>query len=91
MGRTQEAMLNLAYFRKEPRYSPEVRREMAEIEAAVQEHAACKGLHLWGMFFGSGNFIRLVIAFALFFFQQGSGQTSVDYYTPQIFNSVSHV
>ena len=87
-GRIQEAISNLAYFRKELRDSPEIRREMAEIEATVQgEHVARK--NVWEEFFGRGNFIRFVIAVVIFFLREWCGEFSVGYYAPQIFSSVS--
>lgn len=78
--------MNLAYFRQLPRNSPQIRREMAEIEAA-----ACKGFPIREAFFGHGNFIRFVVAFVLCLFQQWSGEASIGFYAPQIFSSVSHV
>ncbi|KAI6014341.1 general substrate transporter [Pisolithus marmoratus] len=85
-GRIQEAIGNLAYLRKEQPSSPAVRLEMAEIEAAIQEEQeARKGLGIREAFFGDGNFVRFVIAFAIFVLQQWSGQNSVGYYAPQIF------
>ncbi|KIJ62504.1 hypothetical protein HYDPIDRAFT_169150 [Hydnomerulius pinastri MD-312] len=90
-GRIQEAIQNLAYLRKESYDSPEVRREMAEIEAAIEEEReARKGLGIKEAFFGKGNFIRFVIAFVIFLLQQWSGQNSVGYYAPQIFSSIGY-
>ncbi|KAI6011833.1 general substrate transporter [Pisolithus marmoratus] len=88
-GRVQEALGNLAYFRKEQPDSLAVQLEMAEIEAAIQEEQeARKGLGIKEAFFGDGNFIRFVIAFTIFVLQQWSGQNSVSYYAPQIFTSI---
>ncbi|KAI6026094.1 general substrate transporter [Pisolithus marmoratus] len=88
-GHVQEALGNLAYFRKEQPDSPAVQLEMAEIEAAIQEEQeARKGLGIKEAFFGDGNFIRFVIAFTIFVLQQWSGQNSVSYYAPQIFTSI---
>ncbi|KAL4072130.1 general substrate transporter [Scleroderma citrinum] len=90
-GRTQEAIVNIAYFRKESHDSPEVQHEMVEIEAAIrEERAARKGLGLREAFFGRGNFIRFVIATVIFFFHQWSGQMSVTNYAPQIFSSIGY-
>ena len=89
-GRVQEALNNLAYYRKRHIDSDEVRYEMAEIEAAIEEERAVReGLGIREAFFGKGNFIRFVIAFVIFLLQQWSGQNSVSYYAPQIFTSVS--
>lgn len=89
-GYVAEAIANLAYLRREPYDSDEVRREFAEIEAAIrEEQEARKGLGLKEAFLGKGNFVRFVIAFVIFLLQQWSGQNSVGYYAPQIFSSVS--
>ncbi|KAI6104576.1 general substrate transporter [Pisolithus croceorrhizus] len=88
-GRVQEAIEILAYFRRDQSNSPAVQYEMAEIEAAIREEQETrKGLGLREAFFGTENFIRFVIAFVLFVFQQWSGQNSVGYYAPQIFSSI---
>jgi sugar porter (SP) family MFS transporter len=85
------ALVNLAYLRREPVTSESVISELAEIEAAIdEERAARQGLGLKEAFFGKGNFIRFVIAFVIFLLQQWSGQNSVNYYAPQIFQSVSY-
>lgn len=81
--------MNLAYFRKEPRGSPEVRREMAEIEATIQEeHVTRKNVR--EEFFGRGNFIRFVIAIVIFLLREWCGEFSVGYYAPQIFSSIGY-
>ncbi|KIN99198.1 hypothetical protein M404DRAFT_155676 [Pisolithus tinctorius Marx 270] len=88
-GRVQEAIGNLAYFRKEQPDSPAIQQEMVEIEAAIrEEQEARKDLGLREAFFGYGNSIRFVIAFTIFVCQQWSGQNSVGYYAPQIFTSI---
>ncbi|KDQ10747.1 hypothetical protein BOTBODRAFT_163453 [Botryobasidium botryosum FD-172 SS1] len=90
-GRNEEALANLAFLRRAHRDDPDVRAELAEIEAAiVEEKEARVGLGLKEAFFGKGNFIRFVIAFAMFTFQQFSGQNSVGYYAPQIFQSIGY-
>lgn len=77
-GRTREALYNLTYLRKEGVGSESVRHEMAEIEAAIEEERESrKGLGLREAFFGKGNFVRFLIAFVIFFFQQWGGQNSV--------------
>lgn len=89
VGRHQEAIENLAYLRKEDVDSPAVVREMAEIEAAIlEEREARRGLGLREAFLGKGNFIRFFIAFFIFLLQQWAGQNSVNYYAPQIFESI---
>ena len=92
VGRNREAMKNLAYLRKEPMDSDELRHEMAEIEAAiVEEKAARSAVGLKDAFLRKGNRIRFVIAFLIFFLQQWGGQNSVNYYAPQIFSAVSRM
>jgi len=91
VGRTEEAITNLSYLRKEPQDSEAVIHEMAEIEAAInEEREARQGLGLREAFFGKGNFVRFVIAFVIFLLQQWSGQNSVNYYSPQIFASIGY-
>lgn len=78
VGKTDQALRNLAYLRKRPVESEEVLLEMAEIETAIKEEKeARKGLGLKEAFFGKGNFIRFVIAFVIFLLQQWGGQNSV--------------
>ncbi|KAK7434765.1 hypothetical protein VKT23_020043 [Stygiomarasmius scandens] len=91
VGRTDEALINLAYLRRKPADAHEVLREFAEIEAAIEEEKKARnGLGWKEAFFGKGNFIRFVIAFVIFLLQQWSGQNSVGYYAPQIFASIGY-
>ena len=88
--RHEEAVEILAYLRKRPVDSDEVRYEMAEIEAAIAEEKALRvNVGIKGAFLGKGNRVRFVIAFVIFMLQQWSGQNSVGYYAPQIFTAVS--
>ncbi|KZT29991.1 general substrate transporter [Neolentinus lepideus HHB14362 ss-1] len=90
-GRNTEALENIAYLRKEPLDSESVLYELAEIEAAInEERAARQGLGLREAFLGKGNFVRFFIAFIIFLLQQWSGQNSVSYYAPQIFQSIGY-
>ncbi|KAI0738375.1 general substrate transporter [Daedaleopsis nitida] len=90
-GRTEEALRNLAYLRKTSTDEENTRAEMAEIEAAIEEEReARKGLGLREAFLGKGNFIRFVIAVVIFILQQWGGQNSVNYYAPQIFESIGY-
>jgi len=91
VNRNQEAIENLAYLRKESVHSPAIIHEMAEIEAAIlEEREAREGLGLKEAFFGKGNFIRFFIAHFIFLLQQWAGQNSVNYYAPQIFESIGY-
>jgi sugar porter (SP) family MFS transporter len=92
VGRHEEALRNLAYLRRADPSSEGVIHEIAEINAAIEEErSARQGLGLKEAFFGKGNFIRFVIAFVIFLFQQWAGQNSVNYYAPQIFSSIGYV
>jgi sugar porter (SP) family MFS transporter len=91
VGRDQEALVNLAYLRKRDPQDHEIRAEMAEIAAAIEEEREARaGLGWREAFFGKGNFIRFVIAFMIFLLQQWGGQNSVGYYAPQIFTSIGY-
>ncbi|TFK45780.1 general substrate transporter [Heliocybe sulcata] len=91
VGRNHDALANIAYLRKESPESEAVLYELAEIEAAInEERTARQGLGLREAFLGKGNFIRFVIAFVIFLLQQWSGQNSVSYYAPQIFQSIGY-
>jgi len=64
---------------------------MIEIETAIaEERDARQGLGVSEAFLGKGNFIRFFIAFFIFFLQQFSGQNSVGYYAPTIFQSIGY-
>ncbi|KAL1940960.1 hypothetical protein VTO73DRAFT_7596 [Trametes versicolor] len=90
-GRIDTAITNLAYMRKLHPDDERIRSEMAEIEAAIEEEReARKGLGLREAFLGKGNFIRFVIAVVIFLLQQWGGQNSVNYYAPQIFQSIGY-
>ncbi|KAK7008290.1 hypothetical protein R3P38DRAFT_2552285 [Favolaschia claudopus] len=59
VGRTEQALRNLAYLRKEPEDSEAVIHEFAEIEAQIQEEReAREGLGVREAFLGKGNLIR---------------------------------
>ncbi|TFK35701.1 general substrate transporter [Crucibulum laeve] len=91
VGRSQEALSNLAYLRRLPPSDESVLAEIAEIEATIaEEREARAGLGWKEAFFGKGNFIRFVIAFVIFLLQQWAGQNSVGYYAPQIFASIGY-
>ncbi|KAF9506548.1 hypothetical protein BS47DRAFT_396141 [Hydnum rufescens UP504] len=90
-GRTEEAIVNLAFLRRTSLSDPEVIAEFAEIEAAVEEEReARKGLGPKEAFLAPGNRIRFLIAFVIFLLQQFSGQNSVGYYAPLIFQSIGY-
>lgn len=89
VGRKDEALKNLAYYRHTTVDEEGVRHEFAEIEAAIhEEREARKDLGWREAFTGKGNWPRFMIAIVIFILQQWSGQNSVNYYAPQIFASV---
>ncbi|KAF8151348.1 general substrate transporter [Crassisporium funariophilum] len=91
VGRSQEALDNLAYMRRDSTTSDAILHEIAEIEAAIEEERIARtGLGWKEAFFGKGNFIRFAIAFVIFTLQQWAGQNSVGYYAPQIFASIGY-
>lgn len=78
VGRHEEAIRNLVYFRRTDDFSDEVVREMAEINAAIEvERRTRKDAGLKEAFLGNGNLIRFCIAFVVFLLQQWSGQNSI--------------
>ncbi|OCF70909.1 sugar transporter [Kwoniella mangroviensis CBS 8886] len=82
------ALKNLAWIRKLPASDPSVQFEFAEIVAAIrEEEAATKGAS-WREIGAKGNPIRFIIAFTVFTLQQWSGQNSISYYAPTIFQSI---
>ncbi|KIK53951.1 hypothetical protein GYMLUDRAFT_49119 [Collybiopsis luxurians FD-317 M1] len=91
VGRSEQAIANLAYLRRSSPESELVILEMAEIEAAIEEEReARQNLGLKEAFLGKGSGIRFFIAFMMFLLQQWSGQNSVTYYAPQIFASIGY-
>ncbi|KAN0063601.1 hypothetical protein ACQY0O_004049 [Thecaphora frezii] len=89
VGRTEEALRNLAFLRRKRIDSDEVIAEMSEINAAIREEQLNK-VTLKSCLTTKGTNIRFFIAFMLFVFQQFSGQNTVSYFSPQIFNSIGY-
>ena len=75
--RDDEALANLAWIRKTSIDEPSTRAEFDEIVLAVHEEESVVGGRSWREAFAPGNRIRFFIAFAVFTFQQWSGQNSV--------------
>ncbi|THH29457.1 hypothetical protein EUX98_g4743 [Antrodiella citrinella] len=91
VGRVDEALENLAYYRRLDIHDEGVRHELAEIEVGIkEEREARQGLGYKELFFGKGNWPRFLIAVVIFILQQWSGQNSVNYYAPQIFASIGY-
>ncbi|WVO14911.1 hypothetical protein L204_102551 [Cryptococcus depauperatus] len=86
--RDDQALKHLAWIRKLPVSDQSVQLEYAEIAAAIkEEEEATKGAS-WREVFAKGNPIRFIIAFVIFTLQQWSGQNSISYYAPIIFQSI---
>jgi sugar porter (SP) family MFS transporter len=86
--RDELALTNLAWIRKLPEDDPSVKLEFAEITASIREAEASTGGASWRDVFRKGNFNRFLIAFIMFTLQQWSGQNSISYYAPIIFESI---
>lgn len=87
-NRHEEALRTLAWARKRQPTDPAVVAEIAEITAALLEEQDARGSASFRDVLAKGNWIRFVIAFFMFFFQQWSGQNSISYYSPKIFSSI---
>lgn len=87
--RNADALKSLAWIRKRSEDSPLVQMELAEIVAAVEEDEAAMAGRSWTAEVRKrGNPARFFIAFVMFVCQQWSGQNSINYYAPTIFNSI---
>lgn len=86
--RDDEAVKNLAWIRKLPVEDPSVQMEFAEITAAIREEEAATEGASWREVAAKGNPPRFLIAFVIFTLQQWSGQNSISYYAPTIFQSI---
>lgn len=87
-GRLDQAQANLAWVRKRNIDDPAVIEEFNEICAALQEEKDNTSGASWSETMKPGNRIRMFISFAMFFLQQWSGQNSINYYAPTIFESI---
>lgn len=78
VGRHDEALQNLAYFRKTSTSTKEVIHEMAEINTAIEvERVTHQNFGLIEAFLEKGSLIRFCIAFWIFLLQQWTGQNSI--------------
>jgi sugar porter (SP) family MFS transporter len=87
-GRYEEAMISLAYMRREEPTHPDIVREIAEIRASIEEELNLTEGVTWKECLAPGNRKRFLIAFCIMFWQQFSGTNSIGYYAPQIFQTV---
>ncbi|KAJ5082266.1 hypothetical protein N7532_011309 [Penicillium argentinense] len=87
-GRQDEALASLAYIRNESVDNDDVRKEIAEIHAAIEEETTATEGVTWRECLTKSNRYRFFLAFVMMFWQQFSGTNSIGYYAPQIFASV---
>ena len=86
--RDDQALRNLAWIRKTSEDDPDTVLEFAEIVAAIKEEEANAAGSFIRELRAPGNPIRFFIAFLIFTLQQWSGQNSINYYAPTIFQSI---
>jgi sugar porter (SP) family MFS transporter len=87
-GRVEEATASLAYMRCESPTDPEIVKEIAEIQAAIEEELAETEGVRWRECLTPGNRWRFVNGFCIMFWQQFSGTNSIGYYAPEIFQTI---
>jgi hypothetical protein len=88
-GRNAEACKNLAWVRLRPEDDYRVQAELAEIIAAVEaDKEAMAGVSWTKEVTGKGKPKRFFIAIMMFVCQQWSGQNSINYDAPEIFQSI---
>ncbi|KAG7558181.1 hypothetical protein FFLO_02908 [Filobasidium floriforme] len=88
-GRNSEACKNLAWVRLRPEDDYRVQAELAEIIAAVEaDKEAMAGVSWTKEITAKGKPKRFFIAIMMFVCQQWSGQNSINYYAPEIFESI---
>lgn len=91
-GRREEAVKNLCWVRQLPADDVYIVEEIAAIDQALEEQKAKIGTGFWKPFkaaaTNSNVMWRLFLGFMLFFWQNGSGINAINYYSPDIFNSI---
>lgn len=87
-GREQEALVNLCWLRKAAPNDPDLVEEYAEIMAAIQEEKDNKAGSPYREMLKKGQWPRLLIAVSMMFLTQWSGQNTIGYYAPSIFQSI---
>ncbi|EIE75315.1 hypothetical protein G6F46_003111 [Rhizopus delemar] len=86
-GRTEQVLKNLCKLRDLPEDHPDIVEELREIEAAAEaDREATSGK--WTEMFERENLHRLFIGIMLQIFQQWTGSNAINYYAPDIFNSI---
>ncbi|KAL4797667.1 general substrate transporter [Aspergillus venezuelensis] len=87
-GRLEEATASLAYTRRADPDSEEVRLELSDIKASIEEELASTEGVTWREILLPGNRLRFLNAFLIMFWQQFSGTNSIGYYAPQLFQTI---
>ncbi|KAI5461650.1 general substrate transporter [Mariannaea sp. PMI_226] len=87
VGRREEALESLVWVRGGV-LTPEVQAEMDEIVAAIVEEERIREGLTWREFLLPANRWRLLLVFTLQMGAQLTGNTSLAYFSPQVFNAV---
>ncbi|KAL4940306.1 hypothetical protein BDV06DRAFT_230400 [Aspergillus oleicola] len=87
-NRLEEARASLAYTRRADPDSEEVRLELSDIKASIEEELASTEGVTWREILLKGNRLRFLNAFMMMFWQQFSGTNSIGYYAPQLFQTI---
>ncbi|KAG2174486.1 hypothetical protein INT44_006749 [Umbelopsis vinacea] len=85
--KNEQCRKTIARLRDLPEEDPLVTQEMEEIAAAIELERESKSGR-FSEIFQSGNLRRLFIGCMLQLFQQWTGTNAINYYAPQIFNSI---
>ncbi|RUP45061.1 general substrate transporter [Jimgerdemannia flammicorona] len=86
-GRFDDARKTMAALRNLPEDDPTVEHEMADITRALEIEKE-SGNGKWTEIFQPMNFRRLIIGCCLQMFQQWTGSNAINYYAPNIFQSI---
>lgn len=86
-GRFDDARKTMAALRNLPEDDPTVEHEMADITRALEIEKE-SGNGKWTEVFQPMNFRRLIIGCCLQMFQQWTGSNAINYYAPNIFQSI---
>lgn len=79
-GRYEEATNNLAFMRREDPTDPDIKTEIAEIRASIEEELAATEGVTWKECIAPGNRYRFLTGFVIMVAQQFSGTNSIGYY-----------
>lgn len=92
-GRREEAIQNLCWVRQLDENDIYMIEEIGAIDQALEEQKGTIGIGFWKPFQAAATnrrvLWRLFLGSSLFFWQNGSGINAINYYSPDIFSSVS--